>query len=264
MNLKKTIEDWAASTFPLPSSSYQVSIEQLPAAPPILFTVQSGTGYCITIKPASASSSPATRNPLLATAAQPLISFWIPESGAQGSQCTMWEGDEEILTYAVDWSKATRTDAATGEETPLANEDALSENLSVHFAEFLRNDILLPALEKHLDDNAIAHEPFTIDTVSGIELWDEKNWAFLFLAAEPIVSSESFEHPDWSTSRVLGITGDGRAALFGYNRHAVDPRGYVDHIHLESHATGIDTPAALRVWVKDTLSAFAQVQLLEN
>ncbi len=176
----------------------------------------------------------------------------------------MKEGDDEILTYAVDWSKATRTDAAIGEETPLANEDALSENLSALFAEFLRDEILLPALEKHLDDNAIAHEPFTIDTVSGIEPWDEKNWAFLFLP-EP----ESTRHQLLATrdsgsaasvlryqssaiggnASVLGLTGDGRAAVFGYSRHEVDPRGYVDHIHLESQATGIDSPAALfGVW----------------
>lgn len=128
---KKTIEDWVSRTFRPPNSSYQASIEQLPAAPPFLFTGNSESGYCIIIKPASASSSPAT-------AAEPQLGFWIPESGAQGSQCTMREGDDEILTYAVDWSKAKRTDAATGEETLLANEDALTENLSALFAEFLR------------------------------------------------------------------------------------------------------------------------------
>jgi hypothetical protein len=192
-----------------------------------------------------------------ATAAQPQLGFWIPESGAQGSQCTMREGDEEILTYAVDWSKAMRTDVATGEETLLAHEDALSENLSALFAEFLRDEILLPALEKHLDDNAIAHEPFTIDTVGGIEPWDEKNWAFLFLPAEPIPATHyqlpDTAPPDWSTSCVLGLTGDGRAALFSYSRQAVDPRGYVDHIHLESQATGIDSPAALQSWLEGAL-----------
>ncbi len=52
---------------------------------------------------------------------------------------------------------------------------------------------------------------------------------------------------------VLGITGDGRAALFGYSRHAVEPRGYVDRIHLESQATGIDSPAALQSWLEETI-----------
>jgi len=286
LDTKKTIEDWISRRFQPPSSSYQVAIEQLPAAPPFLFTGNSGSGYCITIKPASTFSSPATRNPLLATAAEPLIGFWIPESGAQGSQCTMREGDDEIVAYAVDWSKATRTDAATGEETLLANEDALTENLSALFAEFLRDEILLPALEKHLDDNAIAHEPFTVDTVSGIEPWDEKNWTFLFLP-EPV----SYFRPDSSLSSpvtgyppplapwnaklippgsaiggpaVLGLTGDGRAALFSYSRHAVEPRGYVDHIHLESQAIGIDSPAALQSFLEETLPAFSQGQLLES
>jgi hypothetical protein len=257
MNFKKIIEDWVASTFPPSNSSYQVTIEQLPTAPPFLFTENSGPGYCITIKPVSTFllSTSAFSSP--ATAAQPQLGFWIPESGAQGSQCTMREGDEEILTYAVDWSKAMRTDAATGEETLLAHEDALTENLSALFAEFLREEILLPALEKHLDDNAIAHEPFTIDIVGGIESWDEKNWAFLFLPAEPIPATHyqlpDTAPPDWSTSCVLGLTGDGRAALFSYSRQAVDPRGYVDHIHLESQATGIDSPAALQSWLEGAL-----------
>jgi len=269
MHLNKTIEDWASRTFPLASSSFQVTIEQLPCAPPFLSTDNSGPGYCITIKPVSTFllSTSAFSSP--ATAASPHLGFWIPESGAQGSQCTMRERDEEILTYAVDWSKATRTDAATGEETPLANEDALFENLTTLFAEFLRDDILLPALEKHLDDNAIAHEPFTIDMVGGIEPWDEKNWAFLFLP-EPVsyfrpdspLSSPVTSYPPplapWNAklippgsaiggnaASVLGITGDSRAALFGYSRHAVDPRGYVDFINLKSQASGIDSPAAL-------------------
>jgi hypothetical protein len=93
--------------------------------------------------------------------------------------------------------------------------------------------------------------------VGGIEPWDEKNWAFLFLPAEPIISSELHDQPDWSTSRVLGLTGDGRAALFSYSRHEVEPRGYVDHINLESQASGIDSPVALQSWLEDTLTAIS-------
>ena len=73
----------------------------------------------------------------------------------------------------------------------------------------------------------------------------------------PWISDPTLVNPDWSTSRVLGITGDGRAALFGYSRHAVDPRGYVDHINLESQITGIDSPAAIHAWVEETLAAIA-------
>ncbi|MFM8831864.1 MAG: hypothetical protein ACKOHM_12780 [Spartobacteria bacterium] len=262
MNIHKTISDWANDTFGMAQCDDFVTIEALPAAPPFLFTENSGPGYCITITPPRHAGvakreggSPATRNPLLATAAQAQLGLWIPESGAQGSQCAMREGDVEISSFAVDWSKATRTDVATGEKTLLAHEDALVENLSALYAEFLRDEILLPALEKHLDDNGIAHEPFTIDMCSGIEPWDEKNWAFLFLPAEPITSSEPYDQPDWSTSRVLGLTGDGRAALFSYSRQAVDPRGYVDHINLESQVTGIDSPAALQSWLEDLVAA---------
>jgi hypothetical protein len=56
-----------------------------------------------------------------------------------------------------------------------------------------------------------------------------------------------------NAASVLGLTGDGRAALFSYSRQAVDPRGYVDHIHLESQATGIDSPAALQSWLEGAL-----------
>ena len=58
-----------------------------------------------------------------------------------------------------------------------------------------------------------------------------------------------------NAASVLGLTGDGRAALFSYSRHAVEPRGYVDFIHLESQATGIDSPAALQSWSEEMLAA---------
>ena len=257
MEIKKTISEWAESNFPLGNSAFQADIQELPAAPPFLFTEPTGAGYCVTIKPAFSSSSPSTRNSLLATAAEPLLGFWIPESGSNGAYVTLRDGDEEILTFALDWFHATHTDSTTGERTSLANEDALLENLSALFAEFLRDEILLPSLEKHLDDNGIAHEPFSIGTVGGIEPWDEKNWSFVFLPAEPIISSEPHDQPDWSTSRVLGLTGNGRAAHFSYSRHEVEPSGYVDHINLESQSSGIDSPAAIQAWVEETLAVTA-------
>jgi len=96
-----------------------------------------------------------------------------------------------------------------------------------------------------------------MDMVGGIEPWDEKNWSFVFLPAEPIISSEPYDQPDWSTSRVIGLTGDGRAAFFSYSRHEVEPRGYVDHINLESQITGIDSPTTLQSWLEETISANA-------
>lgn len=244
MDIKKTIENWVASAFPLPNSCCQATIEQLPVAPPFLFTGSTDSGYCVTIKPASSD-----------TESTPQLGFWIPNSGDKGTQCTLRNGDEEIVTFAVDWFKATRVNPETGEKIDLLAEDALLENLSSRFAAFLRDEILLPALEKCLDDSAIAHEPFTIDMVSGIEPWDEKNWTFRFLGAEPITSSEPYSQPDWSTSRVLGITGDGRAAFFSYSRHEVDPRGYVDYINLESQATGIDSPATMQSFFEEVFTA---------
>lgn len=261
MEIKKTISDWAKNIFSGSFRSYEANIKDLPAAPPFLSTGDSGPGYCITIKAVSTFSSPAASSSPRATTASPQLGFWIPASGSQGSQCTMREGDEEILTFAVDWFHSTRTDAATGEKAALANEDALLENLSALFAEFLRDEILLPALEKHLDHNGITHEPFTIDTVSGIEPWDEKNWAFLFLPAEPIPATH-YQLPDtapsdWSTSRVIGVTGDGRAAQFSYSRHEVEPHGYVDHISLESQITGIDSPLTMQSWLEEAFTAIS-------
>ena len=264
MEIKKTISDWAKNIFSGSFRSYEANIKDLPAAPPFLSTGHSGPGYCITIKPVSSLSSPAASYSLPvtdathppATTASPQLGFWIPASGSQGSQCTMRESDEEILTFAVDWFHSTRTDAATGEQAALANEDALVENLTALFAEFLRDDILLPALEKHLDDNGIAHEPFTIDMVGGIEPWDERNWSFLFLPESTRNQLLATRHGGNAAS-VIGVTGDGRAALFSYSRHEVEPRGYVDHINLESQASGIDSPVALQSWLEDTLPAIS-------
>ena len=257
MEIKKTISEWAKNTFPGSSCGYEATIEELPSAPPFLFTGSTDSGFCVTIKLSSLTS----RHQPPATTASLQLGFWIPCSGKSGSQVTLRDGDDDIYIQSIDWLQAWRTDAATGEQAALANEDALLENLSALFAEFLRDEILLPSLEKHLDDNGIAHEIFTIDMVGGIEPWDEKNWSFLFLPAEPIPATH-YHLPDtapsdWSTSRVIGFTGDGHAALFSYSRHEVEPRGYVDHINLESQITGIDSPAAIHALVEETLAAIA-------
>ena len=264
MEIKKTISDWAKGIFSGSYCGYEATIEELPSAPPFLFTGSTDSGFCVTIKLAfsslpitscSLSVTDATQPP--ATTASPQLGFWIPCSGKSGSQVTLRDCDDDIYIQSIDWSKATRTDAATGEQAALANDDALVENLTSLFAEFLRDEILLPSLEKHLDEKGIAHEPFTVDMVGGVEPWDEKNWSFVFLPAEPIISSEPYDQPDWSTSRVIGLTGDGRAAFFSYSRHEVEPRGYVDHINLESQITGIDSPTTLQSWLEETISANA-------
>jgi hypothetical protein len=257
MEIKETISDWAKNIFSGSSCGYEATIEELPSAPPFLFTDSTGSGYCVTIKPAASICAESKIHHSKSNMQGPSLGFWIPTSGKSGSQVTLHDGDEEILTFAVDWLHATRADAATGEQASLANEDAISENLSRLFVDFLRDDILLPALELWLDDRGIKHETFTIDMVGGIERWNEKNWSFVFLPAEPIISSEPYDQPDWSTSRVIGLTGDGRAAFFSYSRHEVEPRGYVDHINLESQITGIDSPTTLQSWLEETISANA-------
>jgi hypothetical protein len=261
MNIKKTISDWAKNIFSGSSCGYEATIEELPSAPPFLFTDSTGAGYCVTIQPAASICAESKIHHSKSNIESPSLGFWIPTSGKSGSQVAFREGDEEIYIHSIDWLQAWRTDAATGEQAALANDDALVENLTSLFAEFLRDEILLPSLEKHLDEKGIAHEIFTIDMVGGIEPWDEKNWSFLFLPAEPIPSTH-YHLPDtapsdWSTSRVIGLTGDGRAAFFSYSRHEVEPRGYVDHINLESQITGIDSPAAIHAWLEETISANA-------
>jgi hypothetical protein len=258
MNIKKAISDWAKNIFSGSSCGYEATIEELPSAPPFLFTDSTGAGYCVTIKPAASFCAESKIYHSKSNIQGPSLGLWIPTSGKSGSQVAFRDGDEEILTFAVDWLHATRTDATTGEQTTLVNEDAISENLSRLFVDFLRDDILLPALELWLDDGGIKHETFTMDMVGGIESWDEKNWSFVFLPAEPIISSEPYDQPDWSTSRVIGLTGDGRAAFFSYSRHEVEPRGYVDHINLESQITGIDSPTTLQSWLEETVSATAR------
>ncbi len=74
--------------------------------------------------------------------------------------------------------------------------------------------------------------------------------AWVAAVMRQIAAPEPYSQPDWTTSRVLGLTGNGRAALFSYSRQEVEPRGYVDFINLESQATGIDSTAALLAWGK--------------
>lgn len=261
MEIKKTISDWAKGIFSGSSCGYEATIEELPSAPPFLFTGTTDSGFCVTIKlsslPITSYSLPvtdATQPP--ATTASPQLGFWIPCSGKSGSQVTLRDCDDDIYIQTIDWLQAWRTDAATGEQAALANEDALVENLTSLFAEFLRDEILLPSLEKHLDEKGIAHEPFTADMVGGIEPWDEKNWTFVFLPESTRNQLLATRHGGNAAS-VIGVTGDGRAALFSYSRHEVEPRGYVDHINLEFQASGIDFPVALQSWLEDTLPAIS-------
>ena len=250
MEIKKTISDWAKGIFSGSSCGYEATIEELPSAPPFLFTGSTDSGFCVTIK----LSLLASRQQPPATTASPQLGVWIPCSGKSGSQVTLRDCDDDIYIQSIDWLQAWRTNAATGEQAALANEDALVENLTSLFAEFLRDDILLPALEKHLDDNGIAHEPFTVDMVGGIEPWDERNWSFVFLPESTRNQLLATRHGGNAAS-VIGVTGDGRAALFSYSRHEVEPCGYVDHINLESQASGIDSPVTMQSWLEEALTA---------
>jgi hypothetical protein len=88
-------------------------------------------------------------------------------------------------------------------------------------------------LAKWLEEEGIPFENHISDIVLGIEPADAKNWSYVFLHHKPIGPAEPLDQPDWSSSRVIGVTSDGRAGLFSYHRHDVDPCGYVDDIQLE-------------------------------
>ena len=56
MEIKKTISDWAKGIFSGSSCVYEATIEELPSAPPFLFTGSTDSGFCVTIKLSSLTS----------------------------------------------------------------------------------------------------------------------------------------------------------------------------------------------------------------
>lgn len=101
----------------------------------------------------------------------------------------------------------------------------------------------------------IAYENFTIDMVQGVEPSDEKNWTLFLLPADPVPSIENHCHLDYSASRVVGVSADGRAALFQYARHDTGDRGFVDFISLDSSCAYIDSMESLNDWFESKITS---------
>ena len=101
----------------------------------------------------------------------------------------------------------------------------------------------------------IAYENFTIDMVQGVEPSDEKNWTLFLLPADPVQSIENHCHLDYSASRVVGVSADGRAALFQYARHDTADRGFVDFISLDSCCAYIDSMESLNDWFESKITS---------
>lgn len=211
--------------------------------PPWQVSSGSGRGLCLT----TVFQSPSIQ-------AQSTFGCWIPLTSSVGTYLAMCEGDEEISPSAVDWFSYQSGDQLVGAPSTLAGADALRANLDAALKEFRRDFIFAPALESWLQNHGHAYERFTLDMVDGIELWDEKNWRFFLLPAEPLRSSEPYAEPDYSSSRVVGITGDGRAGLFSYNRQDIDPRCYVDAISLENETNNLRAPKDLHAWLNASIS----------
>ncbi len=124
MNIKKTLIKWIESTFAPSESAYQADIKELPEAPPFLFIEPTGAGYCVTIT-----------NPQDEVAAR--LGFWIPSSGAAGSQVAMREGDGEIGISSVHWMELKGCDHLTTEDIHLTGQEALEANLARLWNDFV-------------------------------------------------------------------------------------------------------------------------------
>ncbi len=124
MKIKETLADWIESTFPPSHSAYQADIKELAEAPPFLFIEPTGAGYCVTIT-----------NPQDEGAAR--LGFWIPSSGASGSQVAMREGDGEIGISSVHWMELKGCDPLTSEDFHLTGKEALEANLARLWNDFV-------------------------------------------------------------------------------------------------------------------------------
>ena len=101
----------------------------------------------------------------------------------------------------------------------------------------------------------IAYENFTIDMVQGVEPSDENNWTLFLLPADAVPSIENHCHLDYTASRVVGLSTDGRAALFQYARHDTSDRGFVDFISLESICDYIHSLESLKTWCESNITS---------
>ena len=259
IEIEKTISEWAKNTFSSSSCGYEATIAELPSAPPFLFTGSTGSGFCVTIKPAQLAARHqllgTAVSPLPATATPPQLGFWIPSSGAPGSQVALREGDDEIGVSSVQWMEFRGHHPISNEDFHLTGEEALVVNLTDRFHDFRQNHVFGPALEDWIESKGFSYSLYRPDIIGaeameiGIEDW--------------LLVSIELENQD-TAPIILGISGRGRAATLFYSDAEVEGggRGTVEYIEIEQQADGLQTPADLQDWLEATVSPLLATESL--
>jgi hypothetical protein len=231
MKIKETLADWIESTFAPSESAYQADIKELPEAPPFLFIEPTGAGYCVTIT-----------NPQDEGAAR--LGFWIPSSGAAGSQVAMREGDGEIGISSVQWMELKGCDPLTNEDFHLTGEEALEANLRIHLHDFRQQHVFAPALEEWLNGKGLEYSIYHPDIIGGEALEAGiENWFLVCIKSE-----------DSDTAPIiLGVSGCGQAATLYYSDNELPEGGTVEYIDIEEQTGAIQTPADLHAWLDATV-----------
>lgn len=259
IEIEKTISEWAKNTFSGSSCGYEATIAELPSAPPFLFTGSTGSGFCVTIKPAQLGARdqlPATAvSPLPATATPPHLGFWIPSSGAPGSQVALREGDDEIGVSSVQWMEFRGHHPLSNEDFHLTGEEALVVNLTDRFHDFRQNHVFAPALEDWIETKGLSYSLYRPDIIGaeameiGIEDW--------------LLVSIELENQD-TPPIIIGISGRGQAATLFYSDAEVEGGGAVEYIEIEQQTDGLQTPADLHDWLEMVIPQSAQALAPNN
>ena len=175
------------------------------------------------------------------------LELWVSDAADWGAWNYDHEGADESVRDPIPFEAESVPSAGEGRWTVLRYFERI-------FSQFLKIEVLLPALESWLGRHGIEHRAFLADFFSSLDHEDEENWSFRELIFPRVESfcefldgDEEIE-PDYSTCRVLGVTGDGRAGLFRYSREQFDPR-FVDFVNCEIQTDGILSGGALASWL---------------
>jgi hypothetical protein len=245
IEIEKTISEWAKNTFSGSSCSYEATIAELPSAPPFLFTGSTGSGFCVTIKPAASFCAESKIHHSKSNIQGPSLGFWIPSSGAPGSQVALREGDDEIGVSSVQWMEFRGHHPLSNEDFHLTGEEALVVNFTDRFHDFRQNHVFAPALEDWIETKGLSYSLYRPDIIGaeameiGIEDW--------------LLVSIELENQD-TPPIIIGVSGRGQAATLFYSDTEVEGGGAVEYIEIEQQTDGLQSPADLQDWLEATVS----------
>ena len=220
--LLDSINSWAAE------SGLNFTAESLPAPPPFLDAGSPGPGICLTIRePETTGQSPAQ------------LGIWIPSiqnpsskiQNSPASYCMMQEGDEEIETSLL---------------PEFTNESELATRLEALLSQFQQDFVFVPAMESWLGEKGIKYSRYFPDIIGNKAQEADINSWFVVQFENP--------RPDSPHPNIIGVSGSGQAATLIYERHDVEPTGYVDFCEFEEQNSGLKTAADLHAWLEKMIS----------